>query len=152
MKSRDRIVMTVNHEEADRIPISDYIWKATADRWHEEGMPVDQSPAEYFGFETVRFDCDTTPSFPVEAVEEDEEYIIFRDMFGGLRKDHKDWSTTPEVIDYPVKDRDDWERLKERLQPSRDRVDWAGNWPERPFIDEGNAVLDFRTTTFNGGV
>ena len=152
MQSRERIIKTVNHEEADRIPVSDYIWKATSDRWHEEGLPAGMSPADYFGFETVRFDCDTTPAYEVEAVEEDDEYLIFRDMFGGLRKAHKDWSTAPEVIDYPVKNRDDWEKMKERLQPSPDRVDWYGTWPERPFIDEGNAVLAFRTTTFNGGL
>ena len=36
--------------------------------------------------------------------------------------------STPEIIDYPVKTRDDWERVKERLKPDRDRVDREGGW------------------------
>ncbi|MEA3402968.1 MAG: uroporphyrinogen decarboxylase family protein [Armatimonadota bacterium] len=89
---------------------------------------MEVNPAEYFNYEMVAFGADTSPRLPVKVVEEDEEYIVRTTPFGGLRRDHKDYSSTPEIIDWPCKSRDDWERIKERFTPSRDRVDWDGQW------------------------
>jgi len=128
MTSRERVLMALNHEQADRIPITDSPWVSAIDRWHQEGLPREVNPAEYFDFEWVDFGADTSPLLPIEVVEENEEYIIRTTPQGGLRRDHKDYSSTPEIIDYPCKTRDDWERIKERLTPNRDRVDWEGTW------------------------
>jgi len=126
MNSRERVLAALKHEEADRIPIHDSPWAATIARWYKEGLPSDVSPADYFGYELVSFGADCSPRFPVRILEETAEYIIETTPFGGIRRNHKDFSTTPEVIDYPCKSRSDWERIKERLKPSKDRVDWAG--------------------------
>ena len=126
MTSRKRINTILNHEEPDRVAISDSPWLATIKRWRDEGLTVEQSPAEYFGYEMIRFQADTSPRFPVKVVEEDDEYILTTNPFGGLRKNHKDYSTTPEVIDYPCKSQSDWEKIKERLTPHQERVDWEG--------------------------
>ena len=128
MTSRERVLMALNHEEADRIPFHDSPWVSTILRWEKEGLPADISPAEYFDFEIVRFGADTTPQFPVEVLDETDEYILTRNAFGGVRRDHKDYSTTPQIVDYPCKNRDDWEKIKERLKPDRSRVDWEGDW------------------------
>ncbi len=128
MTSRERILMALNHQEPDRVPFHDSPWVSTVERWHNEGLPKDISPAEYFDFAIVSFGADTSPRFPVEVVEETDEYIVNTTPFGGKRRDHKDYSSTPEIIEYPCKNRDDWERLKERLKPDRDRVDWEGKW------------------------
>ena len=128
MISRERVSAALNHEEADRVPIQDSPWAATIERWHKEGLPVTVNPAEYFDYEIVRFGADTSPRYPVEVVEETDEYVIHTTPYGGLRRDHKDYSTTPGILDYPCKSREDWERIKERLTPSRDRVDWEGKW------------------------
>jgi uroporphyrinogen decarboxylase len=50
-----------------------------------------------------------------------------------------------------VKTRDDWLRIKSRLEAGPDRVDWNGDWPERPY-DDGNTFLSLRCTTANGGL
>ena len=128
MDSRERVLAALNHEEADRVPMHDSPWAASIERWHKEGMPDDVSPAEYFDYEIVCFGADTTPQLPVEVIEETEEYVLHTTSFGGLRRDHKNYSTTPEIIDYPCKSRADWERIRGRLTPSRDRVDWKGEW------------------------
>jgi len=128
MTARERFLMALEHKEADRIPIHDSPWKSAIRRWHGEGLPADVNPSEYFDFEMVVFGADTSPRFPVKTVEENKEYITKTTPYGGLRRDHKDYSTTPEIIDYPVKTRDDWEKIKERLKPSQDRIDWEGNW------------------------
>ncbi|TKJ47958.1 hypothetical protein CEE34_01220 [Candidatus Aerophobetes bacterium Ae_b3a] len=88
--------------------ICDYPWPSTIERWYREGLPTNISPAEYFDYEIVSFRPDTTPRFPVKVVEENEEYIVTTTPYGGLRRNHKDYSTTPEIIDYPCKSREDW--------------------------------------------
>ncbi len=128
MTSRERFLMALDHEEPDKVPVNDSPWRATIRRWKSEGLPSDGNPAEYFGFGMVVFGADISPRYPVETVEEDQEYITKTTQQGGLRKDHKDYSSTPQIVDYPVKSRDDWERIKERLKPDRDRVDWKGGW------------------------
>lgn len=126
MNSRDRILTAFNFQEPDHIPIHDNPWFATVDRWHNEGLPADISPAEFFNYDIVCYGADTSPRFPIVTLEESEEYIIETTPFGGVRRNHKDYSTTPEIINYPVKSRADWEQIKQRLIPTSDRVDWSG--------------------------
>jgi uroporphyrinogen decarboxylase len=136
MLSRERVLAALNHEEADRVPIHDSPWAATIDRWHEEGLPVEVNPAEHFDYEIVCFGADTSPRFPIEVVEETAEYVVHTTSYGGLRRDHRDYSTTPEIVDCPCKDRADWEEIKPRLVPSPDRVDWEGKWLSGSAVDD----------------
>jgi len=125
MNSSERVKLALQHREPDRVPIHDSPWQATVDRWRREGLPSGVSPADYFGFELTGFRADTTPQFPVEVLSEDDEYIVERNSFGGVRKNHRDHSTTPMIIDYPCKTREDWEKIKQRLKPSDYRVNWV---------------------------
>lgn len=124
MTSRERVLMALSHEEPDRVPIQDGPWGSTITRWRKEGLPEDADVVEYFSYEFASIGADTSPRFKHEVLDEDDEYIITRDAFGSVRRNHKDHSTTPEIIDCAVKNREDWERMKERLEPSEDRVDW----------------------------
>jgi uroporphyrinogen decarboxylase len=126
--SRERVLSALRHKEADRIPIHDSPWTATIDRWRAEGFPSGISPTDYFGYDMAGFAADTSPQFPVEVISEDQEYIMERDSFGGIRRNHRDRSTTPEIVDYPCKTKDDWEKIKERLEPSDWRVDWVSTF------------------------
>jgi len=128
MDSRERVRCSLEHREPDRVPIYDSPWPATIARWRREGLPAHPSPAEYFDYEIVCFGADTSPRFPVRTIGEDEEYLVETTPFGGVRRQHKDYSTTPHIIDYPCKAQEDWERIKGRLVPSKDRVDWRGEW------------------------
>lgn len=152
MTSRERVLNALNHEEVGWIPIFDVPWLATIKRWREEGLPTDVSPAEHFGYEIIRlFDADSTPRFTIRIVEENDEYEVHTTPFGELRRDHKDYSTTPEIIDYPCKNREDWERIKERLVPHRDRVDWEGKWIKDNAQDERRGGIRFWKLTALGG-
>lgn len=73
MNSRERIIMALNHEEGDRVPITDNLWTAAIERWRKEGLPAEVTPSEYFGYENIGFDSDTSPRFPVEVVSEDDK-------------------------------------------------------------------------------
>ena len=117
----------LNHQIPDRVPIVDSIWSATVQRWHKEGLPEDTSPAKYFGYEFEYFGADLTPRFPVKILEENEEYVITSTPHGGKRKNHKDFSTTPEIIDCPIKTKDDWKEIKKRMAPDFTRINWASD-------------------------
>ena len=125
MDSRQRVRMTLEHKEPDRIPIHDFPWQATIDRWRTEGLPSGVEPRDYFGYELADFGCDTGPQFKEEVLSIDDEYITEKDSFGGVRKNHRDVTTTPLIIDYPCKSREDWEKIKPRLTPNDRRVDWV---------------------------
>ncbi len=83
------------------------------------------SAEDYFGYELWGVSPDTSPMFPVEILREDSEYIVERNSYSGVRKNHRDFSTTPMIVDYPCKNREDWEKIKPRLTPSDRRVDWV---------------------------
>jgi len=124
MTSRERILKVLRHEEPDRVPIHDSPWAATVQRWHEEGLPEGVSPAEYFGYEIVSISCDLTPRFPVETLEETEEYIVQRTATGAINRNFRDFSTTPELVDRPIKSKEDWPPIRDRLYPDESRGDW----------------------------
>jgi len=125
MTSRERILRVLNHQIPDRVPIHDSPWAATVRRWYKEGLPEDTTPSEYFRYEFEFFGADTTPRFPVKVIEKNEEYIITTTPEGGKRRNHRDYSTTPEIIDWPIKTKDDWKEIKKLLTPDFTRVDWA---------------------------
>ena len=49
MTSRERVLATLNHEEADRVPIHDSLWVAAIERWHKEGLPGARTGKEVWG-------------------------------------------------------------------------------------------------------
>ena len=113
MNSRDRIKLALQHREPDRVPIHDSPWAATVDRWRTEGLPSGVSPSDYFGYDMASYTADTSPQFPSEVLSENDDFIVERNSFGMILKNHRDYSTTPMVIDYPCKKRDDWEKAEE---------------------------------------
>lgn len=127
MNSRERVATALSLREPDRVPIVDGPWAATVERWYKEGLPSNKTVSDHFGYELVSFGSDTTPMFPIKVLEETDEYVLETTSAGGVRRNHKDYTTTPEIVDYPCKTRADWDRIKRNLQPGKDRVDWTGD-------------------------
>ncbi len=125
MNSRERILTALQHKEPDRVPIHDDPWPSTVNRWQREGLPADIPVEEFFGYEMALFKADLSPRFPIRVLEKTDEFIVETTPQGGIRRNFRDYSTTPEVIEWPVKSRGDWERIKERLVPDCTRVDWV---------------------------
>jgi len=113
------------HREADRVPIIDGPWTSTIERWHREGMPREVSFVDYFGLDRVAFiSVDNSPCYPTRVVEETDEYVIQTSAWGATLKNWKHRASTPEFLDFTVKDPDTWRKAKQRMQPTRDRIDW----------------------------
>lgn len=124
MDGRERFLAAIEHRAPDRVPIHDHPWASTIDRWHKEGLPAETTPDDYFGFEMARIRPDLSPRFPTQEIEEDEEYVLERTPYGALRRQHRDRSTTPEIVEYPIHAYEDWQRIKPRLAPDPERLNW----------------------------
>ncbi len=122
MTSRERVLRTLSGEIPDRVPFQDSYWGATIQRWHGEGLPKNISPDEYFGCEIARLGGDYSLQMPVVLIEKTERYRIYRDSNGATRKDlNTPDGWTPQWLDFSIKGRDDWNKLRDRAYyyPSR---------------------------------
>jgi len=141
MTSRERVQLALNHQEPDRVPILDAPWDAAVSRWSREGLPQDVPVEDFFGYDIVSFGADLSPMFPVKVLEKTETFIVETTPEGGVRKNFRDFSTTPEVIECPIKAKDDWEKIAERLRPDYTRVDWVtGRYKCRRAREDGKFV------------
>lgn len=100
-----------------------HYWPPTLERWRKEGLPEDQSPEQYFDLDVIsRVALDCSLQFAEETLEETEEWTVRRDRDGSVHKHWKDRYATPAELDHLIKQPTDWERVRERLQPTEDRI------------------------------
>ncbi|MBI2298241.1 MAG: hypothetical protein HYU66_04690 [Armatimonadetes bacterium] len=125
MTSRDRWLATLAHEEPDRIPIADVLWVTTIERWHREGLPADQSPHSFFGYEWHGQGADLSFQLPVERLVDNDDHCLERDAFGAVTKVLKGRESVPEYHDWTITSRSAWEEYKPRLAWNDQRVDLA---------------------------
>ena len=126
MSTRERFKRMFEHREADRIPIIDSPWRATIERWEREGLPREVSWVDYFGTDRVEHIwVDNSPRYPEQILELTEEYKIYTTKWGATQKEWLHEESTPEFLQYTIVDPDSWLKAKERIQPDRDRINWA---------------------------
>ena len=90
-------------------------------------MPEDVSAGEYFGYEFAGVGINNSFRFPHEVFEETEDYITERNEWGTITKNWKNATSTPEMIDFTIKTRADWEEHRASLVTwDEKRVDWDG--------------------------
>jgi uroporphyrinogen decarboxylase len=126
MTSRERVGKALRHQQPDRVPIHEAFWEATTNRWRQEGLPPDVSPDDYFDTEIRTISVDNSFGLPTEVVERTDEYVTVRDNWGVLKRDWLDHRSTPELLDFPIKSRAQWDEMKGCLEPDPHRIDWAG--------------------------
>lgn len=125
MTMHERMTRIYEHREADRAPILDIPWPSTLARWWQEGLPANVEWHDYVGADHIReIAADNSPRFPVQVLEQTDEYMIHTNEWGATKKDWIPVSSTPEYLDFTIKDPDSWAKAKERMQPGRDRIDW----------------------------
>jgi uroporphyrinogen decarboxylase len=125
MTSHERFARMYAHQDADRVPIIDYPWGATIERWQQEGMPADMDFTDFFGLDQVAgINADNSPRYEAKVIEETEDYRITTTPWGVTLKNWKHIASTPEFLDFTAVDRDTWRDAKARMVPSRDRVNW----------------------------
>lgn len=125
MTSCERIKRAVSRKEADRIPALDIAWKATIQRWRQEGLPSDVDFREYLGMDIEqRLAVDNSPRYEKRVIEETEDYLIRTTQWGATEKNFKTSASTPEFLSFHITSREAWEEAKARIAPTSDRIDW----------------------------
>jgi uroporphyrinogen decarboxylase len=125
MTTKERMQRMYEHRDADRVPVTDSPWAATVERWQREGMPEGADFAEFFEVDRfVTIGANNGPRYPVEVIEETDEYIIRTTSWGQTTRSWKHRGSTPEHIACRVTTPDLWADARKRMTPDRDRVDW----------------------------
>jgi uroporphyrinogen decarboxylase len=126
LSTHERIARMFAHQDADRIPVLDSPWEATIERWQSEGMPKDVDYQDYFDLDHISvISVDSSPRFPVQTLEQTDEYRVHTTSWGATLKDWKHAGGVPQFLDFVIKDPNSWQKAKARMLPSRDRIDWA---------------------------
>lgn len=143
MNARERFRRTMQYENPDRLPFYQFIgfWPETINRWYSEGLPLGMSVQDYFGFdkrEMIPLDYGPIPQFVPKTLDEDERYRVEVRTDGITVKVLKTNTSMPGFIDFPVKTRADWEKLRKRYDPGDPRR-YPKTWGDE-LIDYYNTV------------
>jgi len=130
MTNRERILNLAAGKEVDRKPLFFYFgpWPQTMERWQKEGLRLEPQMDQGAAFRSVcgldagiailPVNLGYAPAFTSEVLEDLGERLKIRDALGVVQLIRKEGASIPHYIDYPVKCREDWLKLKEeRLNP-----------------------------------
>jgi uroporphyrinogen decarboxylase len=118
LTAKERITRILKHLPVDRIGIYEEFWEDTRNKWSGQGhIKKDeslwsQSVWDHFGLDirdTIPFNLTADIDFKEEIVEETEETKLVRDGNGALLRWHKLHDSTPEHVDFVIKDRKSWD-------------------------------------------
>jgi uroporphyrinogen-III decarboxylase len=134
VNARERFLKIMGLQPVDRLPIVivEAIEGPTLRRWHHQGLPVGANVQGYLGMDRLEFvsvDQHMLPRFQVQILEETDEYRTEVNELGTkTRYSRKDPDYLYGFLEHPVKDRRDWEALRERFDPKDPRrllKDWG---------------------------
>lgn len=129
MNGKERITRILRHEPVDRIGLFEHFWSDTHSKWLADGyIKENESFEDHFDLDIQScwaFNMIADLDFIPQVVSETEETIIMLDGNGAVLKKHKHHDTTPEHIDFNVKERESWERdIKPKLTIDKRRINF----------------------------
>ena len=98
-----RMNKALNHEEPDRIPISDFFWGSFIDRWQQElGLPDDANPYYYYDLDWIVTTPNMDPKIQsFETIREDETEVVVKTGFLATMRKKFDFPM-PEFISWDL--------------------------------------------------
>ena len=83
LKKLDRLNKTLNHKEADRVPISDFFWGSFLKRWRKDlNLPDDANPYYYYDLDWIVTIPNMDPKIQsFETLKEDDTEVIVKTGF-----------------------------------------------------------------------
>jgi len=150
LNHRERFHRIFQFKEVDRVCDYEFgYWTETIDRWHREGLPLEKRTNRdielHLGLEG--WDCcewlpirsGLWPTLPERILEEKEGRAVMDDGMGGVYLCTTETSSPPHYLRHPLKDRDDWEKLRPFFgpdTPGRFPLNWdevAESYKERSY-------------------
>ena len=131
--SREAVSALLRGDRSDYVPLNDYPWSDTLEKWTEQGMPVDDEgkavdPEDFFAFDLAGVGGWFTWTAKIldqdELIEETAEWKVVRNGNGAALKWWKNKSGTPEHVDFHMSSREVWDSTYRPLlveQPVVDR-------------------------------
>lgn len=161
MNARDRFRQIAAGERVGDLflPLNlNYGWfmEETLERWRGEGLPPEADVREHFGLERIGFmggsPYTLVPSFRRTVLAEDQDTMTLRDEAGVVQRvfKHGAASKMPQWLEYPVKSRQDFRELRDRLDP-RSPKRLPADWQETvSSLAERDYPLGFAPGSFFG--
>ncbi|MCL2527483.1 MAG: hypothetical protein FWE42_03610 [Defluviitaleaceae bacterium] len=119
LTSHERISRILQRKKADRIGLFESFWPDTIGYYTKQGhLSPGESHEDHFNLDIMQMWALNTIAdidFADEIVEETDETKLIRDGNGALLRRHKKHDATPEHVDFSVKNRKDWEGIREKL-------------------------------------
>jgi hypothetical protein len=159
MNARERFLAVMDFQNVPPLKAEYGFWTTTIKNFIRDGMPVieklpegisdsgtisgankvdpgdrtveDKNVRAFFHLDSYvsKFPCNFSPLFEEKVLDEDEEYRTYTDSFGITKKIRKTGSSTPLDLDFPVKNRKDFEKYREYYGDDHSgRL--PGNWEE----------------------
>jgi uroporphyrinogen decarboxylase len=127
----NRMNKTLNHEESDRIPISDFFWTSFLERWHKElGVPNDIDIYTYYDLDYIIFGPNMDPHIKTfEVLKDNEEETVVKTGFEATIRKKYD-CPMPEYVDFDT-------NTIEKME----KFEFDDPWDERRFFKEGDNQL-----------
>ena len=128
----DRMRRTLRHEEADRVPISDFFWGGFLRRWREElGLAPDTDIYRYYDLDWMQINPNLDPHIkPFEIVEENDEEVIVRTGFEALIR---------KKLAYPMPD---FLKFETDTIEKMEAFQFDDPWDERRFFRSGDDQIN----------
>ena len=121
MKPHERFLACMHFQQVDHAPLWEWgPWPSALRRWQREALGVGNEPPQYRECENkvqCGVDLWMLPRYDAQVIAEDESFVTERTDRGVVQRRQKspDAMSMPEHIEFPVKNRGDWDRLKGRF-------------------------------------
>lgn len=116
MTGKERITALLKHQPTDRIGLFEHFWNDTMTTWKAQGHLKEDDEIVFDMRECWPFNLMADLDHELEVVAETEDTITYYDGNGATLRRHKKHDSTPEHVDFRVKDREEWEKIKPLLQ------------------------------------
>ncbi len=136
MTAKERWQNVFHFRSVDRIFNIEFgWWPETLQRWYKEGLPQDinaRNGDTFFGFDKALYvpvNLGLDPLFEEKIIKETDQYKIIQDRSGRILKCFKDdKSAVPHYIKFPIENRNDWQKFKQKLNPDSVRYPSQEDW------------------------
>lgn len=115
MTGQQRVERMLSGRDHDRVPRFDTYWPQTIERWQREGLQGDADSV------LTKLDADfaalaggnvrSAPNIPSQTIQEDDQTVVKRNMWGATLRSWKTRNGTPEHIAFDCDSREKWERI-----------------------------------------